>query len=317
MNVDVDAVALVTGAAGFAGRHLVEHLESTTSWEIVGLARSPTSVGTRARSVSCDLRDRNLTHRVLERYRPDVIFHLAAQSYVPKAVADPASTLMNNILGQVNIFESALSIGIQPRILVVSSSEIYGAVTEADLPVDEDAPLRPANPYAVSKVAQDLLAYQFAESAGMDIVRVRPFNHTGPGQSDRFVVSGFARQIAQAEMGRVEPSILVGNLEAERDFLDVRDVASAYLLAIQHGETGGVYNLSSGIPRRIGDLLDTLISYSSVCLSVRPDPARMRPADVKTVYGDSSRLRDATGWRPQVAMEQTLFDTLEYWRATL
>ena len=317
MNFDSESVVLVTGAAGFAGRHLIRHLEAETSWEIVGLARSAAPMEGRARSVSCDLRDRDLTERVIERYRPEAIFHLAAQSYVPKAVADPSSTLMNNIIGQVNIFESVLSVGIEPRILVVSSSEIYGGVTEDELPVGEDVPLRPANPYAVSKAAQDLLAYQYSVSSDLDIVRVRPFNHTGPGQSDRFVVSGFARQIAQAEAGRVEPSILVGNLDAERDFLDVRDVVRAYLLAIKRGEPGAVYNLSSGIPRRIGDLLDTLVALASTNLSVRTDPARLRPVDVKTIYGDSGRFREAAGWEPLIPIERTLLDTLEYWRLSL
>lgn len=309
--------ALVTGAAGFAGRHLVAELESSTNWEIVGLARKAVRIGDRTRPVACDLRDAELLGRVMRRYRPDVIFHLAAQSYVPKSIADPGATLANNILGQVNLLEAVLAVEIQPRILIVSSSEIYGAVQPAELPIDECAALRPGNPYAVSKATQDLLGYQYVVTHGLDIVRARPFNHSGPGQSDRFVLSGFARQIAEAEIGKVEPTILTGNLDAERDFLDVRDVVRAYLLMIEAGDRGDVFNVASGLPRRIGDLLEELVACSRVPLTTRVDPARMRPSDVPVIFGSSKVLRDRTSWRPEYPIEQTLADTLDYWRGFL
>ncbi len=315
MNPDSASVALVTGASGFAGQHLTAALASATVWEVIGTSRRTGQSSERVRSVACDMRDADLVKRVIDRYRPDTVFHLAAQSYVPKSVADPGATLANNILGQVNLFEAILSVGIQPRILVVSSSEIYGAVDAGALPVDEDAALRPGNPYAVSKATQDLLGYQYAASAGLDIVRVRPFNHSGPGQSDRFVLSGFARQVADAESERVEPSILTGNLDAERDFLDVRDVVRAYLLAVERGVSGEAYNISSGAPRRIGDLLDMYLGMATRQLTVRHDPARMRPSDTPIIYGDSTRFRAATGWAPQITIEQTLADTLDYWRS--
>ncbi|CAN5500426.1 GDP-mannose 4,6-dehydratase [soil metagenome] len=309
--------ALVTGAAGFAGKHLVAELESSTNWEIVGLTRKAVRIGDRTRPVACDLRDAELLLRVIQRYRPGVIFHLAAQSYVPKSIADPRATLSNNILGQVNLLEAVLDAEIQPRILVVSSSEIYGAVQPSELPIDECAALKPANPYAVSKATQDLLGYQYVVTHGLDIVRARPFNHSGPGQSDRFVLSGFARQIAEAEIGKVEPTILTGNLDAKRDFLDVRDVVRAYLLMLEDGKRGDFFNVASGVPRRIGDLLETLVARSRVPLTTRIDPARMRPSDVPVIFGSSKALRERTGWSPDYPIEQTLADTLDYWRRSL
>jgi GDP-4-dehydro-6-deoxy-D-mannose reductase len=317
MKPDEPGVALVTGAAGFAGRHLVATLDAETRWDIVGLSRRADRFAGRGRSVACDLMDAELVSRVVGRYRPDVVFHLAAQSYVPKAIADPRGTLSNNVLGQVNLLESILATSLQPRILIVSSSEIYGSVRTDRLPATEETTFLPGNPYAVSKATQDLLGYQYAVGAGMDIVRVRPFNHSGPGQSERFVLSGFARQIAEAEAERVEPSILVGNLDAQRDFLDVRDVVRAYLLAIEGGESGAVYNIASGTPRRIGDLLDQMLEFAQRPLTVRRDPARMRPSDVPVIYGDASRLRAKTGWEPKIPISQTLADTLEFWRATI
>jgi GDP-4-dehydro-6-deoxy-D-mannose reductase len=311
---DSELVALVTGAAGFAGHHLIDLLESETSWKIVGLSRQIFPSEGRWRVVACDMRDRELLGRVMSRYRPSYIFHLAAQSYVPKAFADPASTLVNNVVGQVNLFESVLSHDLSPRILIVSSSEIYGSGQEANLPLDEASPLRPANPYAVSKASQDLLAYQYSMTSPLEIVTMRPFNHTGPGQSDRFVISSFARQVAEAEAGKIEPSVLVGNLDAERDFSDVRDIARAYLLAMESGEPGEAYNLASGVPRRVGDLLDQLVTMSSRPLAVRTDPARLRPSDVRTIYGDSGKFRKISGWEPQIPIEKTLSDTLDYWR---
>jgi GDP-4-dehydro-6-deoxy-D-mannose reductase len=317
MKADTSCLALVTGAAGFAGRHLIEAIVADTSWDVVGLSRRQVALGRRTRSVSCDLLDANLVKRILERYRPDVIFHLAAQSYVPKSVADPASTLTNNILGQLNLLEGVVATGLSPRILIVSSSEIYGAIDPGQLPVNESAPLKPGNPYAVSKATQDLLGYQYATSARLDIVRVRPFNHSGPGQSERFVLSGFARQVAEAEARRVEPSVLVGNLDAQRDFLDVRDVVRGYQLAIEHAKRGDVYNIASGIPRRIGDLLGEFLALSSIPLIVRQDPARVRPSDVPVIYGDASKFRAVTGWQPEIQIEQTILDLLTYWRGRL
>jgi GDP-4-dehydro-6-deoxy-D-mannose reductase len=311
------ATAIITGATGFAGRHLVAELERETTFEIVGLGRRSTSLGQRTRVLACDVRDADLVARTIERHQPAVIFHLAAQSYVPKALAAPADTLMNNIVGQLNLLEACRTAGLDTTMVSIGSAEEYGFVRPDEIPIDEDQPFRPGNPYAVSKIAQDMLAYQYALSYGMRVVRLRPFSHVGPGQSDRFVLSSFARQIAEAELGRIEPVILTGNLDARRDFLDVRDVVRAYQLAAEHGEAGAVYNLASGEAHRIGDLLDRLIALARVPLTVEQDPARLRPSDIPILVGDSSRFRDLTGWQPAIPIETSLADILDDWRGRL
>ena len=307
-------VVLVTGATGFAGRHLVSELSRYTPWEIVGTSRQSVHGNGPARIITCDLRDAELVKRVVARYRPTHIAHLAAQSYVPKAMADPYTTISNNVLGQVNLLEAVIDAGVSPKILIAGSSEIYGAVAEGDLPISEQAPLKPGNPYAVSKAAQDLLGYQYSVSHGLDIVRARAFNHSGPGQSDRFVLSGFARQIADAESGRVEPTILTGNLDSKRDFLDVRDVVRAYRLLLESGHAGECYNIASGVSHRIRKLLEYFVEMASVDVAIQQDPARVRPSDTPNVVGDASKVRRLTGWNPEIAIEQTLEDTLNYWR---
>jgi GDP-4-dehydro-6-deoxy-D-mannose reductase len=309
--------ALVTGALGFAGLHLLAELERETDWELIGLARRHGTLSGRARLLTCDLRDRDLVGRVIEHHRPEVIFHLAAQSYVPQAFAAPADTISNNLSAQINLLEGCRAAGIDPTILIVGSSEEYGQIAPDDVPLTEDQPFRPVNPYAVSKVAQDMLGLQYALAFGMRILRVRPFNHFGPGQSDRFVLSTFARQVAEAELGRIEPVVLTGNLDARRDFLDVRDVVRAYRMLVELGTPGEVYNIASGDAHRVGDLLDRLIDQATINVDVRLDPARTRPSDIPIVAGDASKLRIATGWAPRYPIDLSLHDTLDYWRTTL
>lgn len=309
--------ALITGATGFVGRHLVAELERETEWQIVGLGRRASSLGDRTRVLACDLLDDELVQRTIGHLAPDVIFHLASQSYVPKSVAAPAETLMNNVLGQLNVLEAVRAAGLGTGIVSICSAEEYGFVEPDETPVSEAQPFRPGNPYAVSKIAQDMLAYQYALSYQMPVVRLRPFSHVGPGQSDRFVLSSFARQIAEAELGRIEPVILTGNLDAVRDFLDVRDVVRAYRLIAGDIVSGDVFNLASGVGRRIGDLLDRLIALSRVPVEVRQDPARLRPSDVPVLVGDASRFRARVDWEPRVSMETTLSDTLDDWRQRL
>jgi GDP-4-dehydro-6-deoxy-D-mannose reductase len=308
-------VALITGAGGFVGRQLVAELERETAWDIVGIGLRQVPDTVRARMLACDLQNRELLQRTLDRHRPDVIFHLAAQSYVPKSIAAPGETLMNNVLGQVNLLEGCRAVGLDPTILIVGSADQYGLVRPDELPITEEQPFRPGNAYAVSKITQDMLGYQYWLSYGMKIIRVRPFNHFGPGQSDRFVLANFARQIAEAERGRIEPTVLVGSLEAERDFLDVRDITRAYRLAIDRAEPGEVYNIASGSAHRIGDLLDRLLARATMPLSIRQDPARMRPSDSPRLVGDATRFRQATGWEPRYDLDASLADTLTYWRA--
>ena len=310
--------ALITGINGFVGGHLAEHLLSSGLWEVAGIARQPAlaleTLTGRVTYVAADLSDREQTLRALASIRPDVIFHLAGQSNVPHAFADPHTTVQMNIGAQLNLFLSVLQLRIDPLIIVASSNEIYGLVRPEDLPVNEQTPLRPVNPYAVSKAAQDLFAYQYHISHRMRTVRLRPFNQIGPRQTEAFVVPAFAAQIARIEAGLQPPVLRVGNLAAERDFSDVRDIVRAYELAALHGEVGAAYNVGSGQAVGVQRILDILLTFSTHDIQIEPDPSRMRPSDVPRVVCDASRFHADTGWTPRIPLEQTLFDTLEYWR---
>ncbi len=312
-----DVTALVTGASGFVGRHLIDLLQSETKWSLIGVQGHPGPREPGVKQLVCDLLDADLTSRVIERHRPDVIFHLAAQAYVPKAVANPAETLVNNAVSQVNLLESCRAAGIDPVVVVVSSAEVYGAVSPNEIPISEDQRFQPRNPYAVSKVTQDMLGLQYFLSYKMKIVRVRPFNHIGPGQNDRFVVSSLARQIAEIERGLADPVLLVGNLDSVRDFLDVRDVVRAYLCVAKAGFSGNVFNVASGTGEHISAILDGLLRLSTAEVDVRQDPSRMRPSDIPMLIGDAHRLHQATGWTPSISLKQSLRDTLDDWRRRL
>jgi GDP-4-dehydro-6-deoxy-D-mannose reductase len=307
--------ALITGAAGFVGRHLANYLVENGDWELYGVQSEPGPSVPRARMTAGDLLDEGLSSQVIHGCQPDVIFHLAAQADVATALASPARTLVNNAVAQINVLEACRAADLNPVILVVSSAEVYGAAAPADMPLTEQQPFRPTNPYAVSKITQDMLGLQYHLSYGMRIIRVRPFNHIGPGQSDRFVVSSFGRQIAEFEAGLADPVVRVGNLEAQRDFLDVRDVVRAYVAVVTRPESAGeVYNVASGVPRSIRSILDQLASLASVEMRIQEDATRMRPSDVPVLVGDASKLIRHTGWQPQVPIERSLADTLDFWR---
>jgi GDP-4-dehydro-6-deoxy-D-mannose reductase len=252
--------------------------------------------------------------RVIGESRPEIIYHLAAQSAVPQSWEDPAGTIINNLVGEINLLEAVRHAGIEPVIVVAVSSEVYGLVSAEANPVNEDVPFRPLSPYAVSKAAQDLLSYQYAAGRGMRVIRMRTFNHLGPGQSDRFAIPSFARQVAEIEAGQRPPLLETGDLSAERDFTDVRDIVRAYALAADRCRPGEAYNVGSGVGRRIGDLLRMLIAQSRVPVEVRQDPARLRPADVPRMVCDATRFRNATGWAPTISLEQSLHDVLQDWR---
>jgi len=310
--------ALITGAGGFVGGHLCAYLLARTDWELAGTVY-PHPVETqpqepRLRLRYADLRDPQGVQTLISEVQPDHIFHLAAQSFVPTSFADPWDTLHNNIRAQLNLLEAVRRSGREVRVLVVGSNEEYGAPKPEELPQTEESPLRPNNPYAVSKVAQDFLGLQYHLAYGMPVVRVRPFNHTGPGQSPRFVVPAFASQIARIEVGLQDLVMKVGNLDAARDFTDVRDIVRAYHLAVTQGEPGDVYNLASGRARSVRRLLEMLLSHSRAEIRVERDPERYRPVDVPMVYGSAKKFRQQTGWEPQILIEQTLQDVLEYWR---
>jgi len=264
-----------------------------------------------------DLRDADAVRDLVAHIRPDRIYHLAGQAFVPRSFAAPWETLEVNIRGTLNLLEAVRALKLETRILVVSSAEIYGAAAADSLPLTESAPFVPSSPYSVSKIAQDMLAWQYARAHSLHVVRARPFNHIGTGQSADFAVPNWASQIAAAELGLREPIVAVGNLAAARDFTDVRDVVRAYALALERGVAGAVYNVCSGVPQTMQHVLETLISLSRTPIAVRVDPERVRPIEIPVLYGSYARLQADTDWRPQISLVQSLTDVLNEWRARL
>ncbi|HYQ96250.1 MAG TPA: GDP-mannose 4,6-dehydratase [Candidatus Eisenbacteria bacterium] len=312
---------LVTGITGFAGSHLVDYmLGEKKGVEIIGIQRWRSRTENiehfagKVRMFECDLRDASSVRDVLEEARPDWIFHLAAQSFVPTSWIAPTESLVTNVIGQLNIFEAVKKLHIMPRIQLACSSEEYGMVHENELPIRETNPLRPLSPYAVSKVGQDMLGYQYFMSYKLPVIRTRGFNHEGPRRGPVFVCSDFAKQIADIEKGLRPPVLRVGNLDARRDFTDVRDVVRAYWLALEKGEAGEVYNICSGRAWTIRGMLDLLLGMTKAKVKVEQDAARMRPSDVPVLLGDAGKFKKVTGWEPKIPFEQTLRDLLQYWR---
>jgi GDP-4-dehydro-6-deoxy-D-mannose reductase len=311
---------LITGITGFVGSHLADHLLALGDYEICGLHRWRSRMDNvrqllgRIQLLEGDITDARSLAQLVRGVRPDLIFHLAAQSFVPASWREPDATLTNNVRGQINLFEAVLANDRPCRIQIAGSSEEYGLVHPDEVPITEDNPLRPLSPYAVSKVTQDLLAYQYGRSYDLDIVRTRGFNHTGPRRGEVFVCSNFAKQIAEVEAGRREPIIQVGNLEATRDFSDVRDIVRGYRMALERGRRGEVYNLCSGQDRRIGDILDELLSMTDLQIEIRQDPERLRPSDVPILRGSAAKFHAETGWQPEIPFRQTLTDLLHFWR---
>lgn len=311
---------LITGISGFAGSHLAEYFLDEGKHEVYGTIKwrsdrqNIIGIQDKIRLYECDIKDAFSVNTIIEQIKPDQIFHLAAQSYVLFSWRAPQETLTTNIIGEVNLFEAVRAAKLDPYIHIAGSSEEYGMVYPDELPITETNPLRPLSPYGVSKVTQDFLGYQYFKSYGLKIVRTRAFNHTGPRRGAVFATSNFAKQIIEIEKGKRKPVIQVGNLEAVRDFLDVRDVAKAYAFSLSKGEPGEVYNISSGVGVKIKDMLDQLIALSKVNLKIETDPSRMRPSDVELLIGSAEKFKKATGWKPVIPFEQTLMDLLEYWR---
>ena len=309
--------------AGFAGSHLADYLVANTDWTIFGFDRPGVSrchlqqCGDRVHCLEVDLLDATAVQDAYRQVQPDYVFHLAGQASVAQSWAHPWQTFEANVRAQMNLFDAAVKLGQPQRALAIGSADEYGSASLPGVPLSENAPLLPANPYGVSKVAQDLLAYQYFRGYGLPVVRVRPFNHIGPRQNEGFVASSFARQIVEAELGLREPSIQVGNLEARRDFCDVRDVVRAYFLALTAGLPGEVYNIGSGRAIAIGELLRILLEMARCRVTVHTDPNLLRPSDAAEVLCDSRRLREQTGWVPEISIERTLADLLAYWRDRL
>ncbi len=264
--------------------------------------------------VDCELQDASAVRGVVRAVKPDRVFHLAAQSFVPTSWTAPSATLTNNIVGQVNLFEAIREARLDPLIHIAGSSEEYGLVYPHEAPIREDNPLRPLSPYAVSKVAQETLAVQYFRSYNLKCVVTRGFNHTGPRRGQVFVTSSFARQIAEIEAGLRKPIIDVGDLESRRDWTDTRDMVRAYWLAAERGEPGEVYNVGQGTCIRVGDMLDILLSHSGVDIAKEPDPSRLRPSDVRLLWANVDKFKKATGWQPIIPFDKTMVDLLDYWR---
>jgi GDP-4-dehydro-6-deoxy-D-mannose reductase len=312
---------LITGITGFAGSHLAEYiLAKHPDVRVFGFVRwrsrmdNIVHIQDKVELHEADIKDIVSLEKAMADIKPDRIFHLAAQSFVPASWRLPAETFAINAIGQINLFEALLSLKLNPKIHVAGSSEEYGHVNPDEVPMKETNPLRPLSPYAVSKVAQDLLAYQYFKSYGMKTVRTRGFNHTGPRRGDVFVTSNFAKQIAEIEKRKKEPVIHVGNLEAKRDFTDVRDIVRAYWLAAEKGEDGEVYNVGTGKAMAMKEMLDILLSLSKAKVKIKVDPERLRPSDVPILQSDCSKFVSLTGWKPQIPLEQTFKDLLNYWR---
>lgn len=312
--------ALITGITGFAGSHMAEYLLDNNV-EVVGTIRQRSRMDhirhllKDIHLIECELRDPFSVRSLVETQKPDLIFHLAAQSFVPTSWNSPNDTIQNNTDGQLNIFEAVRRSGLPCKIQIACSSEEYGQVEPDEVPIRETNPLRPLSPYAVSKVTQDYLGYQYHKSYGLHVIRTRAFNHTGPRRGENFVTSNFAKQIALIEKGKQPPIVYVGNLQAQRDFTDVRDVVRAYWLALEKGEAGECYNIASGQTCTIEEMLARLLSFTHMEIEIKEDPSRLRPSDVEILLGDYSKFHHKTGWKPEIPFEQTMIDLLNYWRA--
>jgi GDP-4-dehydro-6-deoxy-D-mannose reductase len=294
---------LVTGARGFVGRHLVAALRARDH-DVVEGDRTPNDD-----VLPIDVTDALAVRGAFELVRPDAVAHLAAQAFVPASLENPGATFEANANGTLNVLDAAQAqaeSGHPPRVLVVSSADVYGAQPPDAYPLRETAAPRPANPYAASKIAAEALALAYARSYRLDAVVTRAFNQIGPGQDDRFAVAAFAAQLARIAAG-APPVVSVGNLEASRDFLDVRDVCDAYVLLLEGGGTAGeIYNVCSGTATPMREVLRQLVAIAHVPVEIRDDPARMRPADVPVSVGDASKLREATGWTPRIPLAAAL-----------
>lgn len=313
--------ALITGISGFAGSHLAEYLISQANYEVFGnyisdiSANNLSSVKNKVKLEKVDLMDYQKVSDYINSIKPDYIFHLAALTSPAESFNNPSAVMTNNITAQVNVLEAVKNNNLlNTSILVVSSAEVYGMISQEDLPINEEVRFKPVNPYAVSKVAQDLLGLQYFLSNKIKTIRVRPFNHIGPRQSPAFVASGFAKKIAEIEKNKKEPILTVGNLDAKRDFTDVRDMVKAYLGVLENGQIGDVYNIGSGKSYQISEILNILLSFSQVKIEVKQDPLLLRPSDVPDIVSDNSKIKKIMDWSPSISIDKTLKDTLDYWR---
>jgi len=315
---------LITGISGFVGSHLAEYLLSHKNYTISGTYLSEKSLVNvkgfkeKLHITQVDLKNSEVVYRLIKALKPDLIFHLAALPAVGSSFDRPVETIVNNVTAEANVLEAVKNAHLLDcRVLVVSSADVYGKVSKKDLPIDEDTSFHPTNAYAVSKIAQDFLGLQYAIAYGLKVIRTRPFNHFGPRQSLGFVVADFAYKIAKIEKEKMTPVLRVGNLDSKRDYTDVRDMVKAYVLLIEKGEVGEVYNIGSGISYKTSDLLHILLSLSTVKISIEVDAALFRPQDSPDRVCDNRKFVKLTGWKPTIPIHTTLKETLDYWRRIL
>jgi len=308
---------LVTGVDGFVGGHLAPYLIEQ-GHEVYGTvlhdAESKANLPEGLTTIRVDLNDYDTVAEAFEISKPDWVFHLAAVSNLPESFIHVMDAWRTNLIGTLHLYEAARKTNIRMRILFVSSAAVYGPVSGDEVPLAESAPFRPAEPYGASKAAGELASMQYRQSFGLRIIRARSFNHTGPGQPPRFVTSEFARTIALAEAGKIPPVITVGNLRARRDLTDVRDIVRAYVLLLEKGVAGEVYNVCSGRDQAITDVLGRLVALSNVELEVRVAYEKIRPVELPVLIGDPTKIREEIGWEPQIPWEQTMRDCLDWWR---
>jgi len=313
---------LITGISGFVGSHLADFLIHKDNLDIHGMdifgKEKSSNLGELLGKIKfhgCDLTDKLSVHKLIKEIKPDKIFHLAGRAFVKDSWDDPEETFKVNVFGELNILNALVELKMNPWIQLACSSEEYGLAQKSELPISEKNELHPLSPYAVSKIAQDYLGYQYFKSYGLKVVRTRSFNHIGPGQNEKFVVSNFAKQLALIEAGKQAPVIKVGNLNAVRDFTDVRDIVRAYWLSVSGKcKAGDVYNLCSGKGYKIAEILDTLTGLSKVKVKIKKDPKRYRPLDVPVWVGDNKKFVKQTSWQLKYSLKDTLTDTLNYWR---
>ncbi len=312
--------SLIIGGAGFVGAYLVRHLKNDLGQDVVvtKMPREQVKVdGVDMNSIQvCDLDilQKESIAALFREIRPDYIYHLAAQSSVSVSWKNPALTVDVNVKGGVNILEALRELEDKPRVLFIGSGEEYGHILPGETPIKEGNVPRPGNIYAATKVCQNMLAKIYADAYGLDVMMVRAFNHIGPNQLPLFVVADFCKQVAEIEAGNREPVMKVGNLSAKRDFTDVRDVVRAYALLMKSGCAGETYNIGSGHAIAIEDILKQILDHSSVEIRVEVDPERLRPVDVPIIEADTTKVYEATGWKPEISLEQTIRETLDYWR---
>jgi GDP-4-dehydro-6-deoxy-D-mannose reductase len=308
----VNGPVLVTGAAGFAGSHVIQALgrKDVTGW--THHAAPPDEIANLASWDRVDLLNRSEVQKAIARLKPSAVIHCAGAPNVAHSWRDTLTPLSANVLATHHLFDALRRTAVSCRVVIVGSAEVYAPSTAA---LTEQSPIAPSNPYGISKLAQEQLAFRAAREDGVDVIVTRSFNHTGPRQSAAFAAPNMARQIAMIEAGVAEPVIKTGNLEARRDVTDVRDVARAYIALLERGAPSTAYNVASGTVRAMRSVLDALVARARVKLRIETDAALMRPIDKPMVLGDATRLREATGWRPEVPFEQTLDDLLNYWRS--